>query len=62
MMDGRSVAWHNAPRARLGIGDEDVEDGYELRVVKRNHGRKGQPIDSEIPRGGFGAAGRRARR
>ena len=43
-MGGR-VAWHNAPRARLAIGEtKDVEDGYELRVVKRNHGRKGQPI------------------
>jgi hypothetical protein len=44
-MDGWSVAWHNAPRARLGISAvKDVEDTFELKVVKRNHGRKGPPI------------------
>jgi hypothetical protein len=44
-MDGWSVAWHNAPRARLGISaDKDVEDTYDLKVLKRNHGRKGPPI------------------
>lgn len=44
-MDGWSVAWHNAPRARLGISAvKDAEDTYELKVVKRNHGRKGAPI------------------
>jgi hypothetical protein len=44
-MDGWSVAWHNAPRARLALGAVDgVEDTYELKVVKRNHGPKGQPL------------------
>jgi hypothetical protein len=44
-MDGWSVAWHNAPRARLAISAVDgAEDTYELKVVKRNHGPKGQPI------------------
>ena len=44
-MDGWSVAWHNAPRARLALSAVDgVEDTYELKVVKRNHGRKGEPI------------------
>ena len=44
-MDGWSVAWHNAARARLAISAvENVEDTYELKVVKRNHGRKGEPI------------------
>lgn len=44
-MDGWSVAWHNAPRARLALAAvEKVEDTYELKVVKRNHGRKGEPL------------------
>lgn len=44
-MDGWSVAWHNAPRARLAISESsDVEDSYELKAVKRNHAPKGQPI------------------
>ncbi|MGA7713921.1 MAG: AAA family ATPase [Rhizomicrobium sp.] len=44
-MDGWSVAWHNAPRARLAISAvEGAEDTYELKVVKRNHGPKGQPL------------------
>ena len=44
-MDGWSVAWHNAPRARLALSEaKDAEDQYELKVVKRNHGRKGPPL------------------
>jgi len=44
-MDGWSVAWHNAPRARLAISAVDgADDTYELKVVKRNHGPKGQPL------------------
>lgn len=44
-MDGWSVAWHNAARARLAISAVDgAEDIYELKVVKRNHGPKGAPI------------------
>ncbi len=42
---GWSVAWHNAPRARLSISAvKDAEDTFELRVEKRNHGPKGKPI------------------
>ena len=42
---GWSVAWHNAPRARLSITPvKDVEDAFELRVEKRNHGPKGKPL------------------
>jgi Bifunctional DNA primase/polymerase, N-terminal/AAA domain len=42
---GWSVAWHNAPRARLSITPvKDVEDAYDLKVEKRNHGAKGKPI------------------
>ena len=44
-MDGWSVAWHNAPRARLGLSAvPDADDVYELKVLKRNHGRKGEPV------------------
>jgi|GEM_PF-4839368 len=44
-MDGWSVAWHNAPRARLALSEvAGAEDTYELKVVKRNHGRKGPPL------------------
>jgi hypothetical protein len=44
-MDGWSVAWHNAPRARLALkAVKDVPDTYELSVAKRNHGRKGEPL------------------
>jgi hypothetical protein len=44
-MDGWSVAWHNAARARLGLSAvDDVENTYELEVVKRNHGPKGRPL------------------
>ena len=43
--DGWSVAWHNAPRARLSISAvKDSDDAFELKVVKRNHGAKGKPI------------------
>jgi hypothetical protein len=43
--DGWSVAWHNAPRARLSIkADKDADDTYLLEVTKRNHGPKGKPI------------------
>jgi hypothetical protein len=44
-MDGWSVAWNNAPRARLGLSAvQDANDIYELKVLKRNHGRKGNPL------------------
>ena len=43
-MDGWSVAWHNAPRARLALVAAREPDTYELSVAKRNHGPKGQPI------------------
>jgi hypothetical protein len=44
-MDGWSVAWHNAPRARLSLSAVDnLEDVYELKAVKRNHSRKGPPL------------------
>jgi AAA domain-containing protein/uncharacterized protein DUF3854 len=44
--DGWSVAWHNAPRLRLGLKalGENEPDTYELSVTKRNHGKKGDPI------------------
>lgn len=42
---GWSVAWHNAPRARLSLKSvADNEDAFELTVEKRNHGPKGKPI------------------
>jgi hypothetical protein len=42
---GWSVAWHNAPRARLSLTAlKDRDDAFELKVEKRNHGRKGPPI------------------
>jgi hypothetical protein len=42
---GWSVAWHNAPRARLSITAADKEgDAYTLATEKRNHGPKGKPI------------------
>ena len=42
---GWSVAWHNAPRARLSITPvKDTDDTFELKVEKRNHGAKGKPI------------------
>lgn len=43
-MDGWSVAWRNAARARLVIEASDKNDEFVLRVEKRNHGRKGDPI------------------
>jgi hypothetical protein len=51
-MDGWSVAWHNAPRARLAISAVDgADDTYELKAVKRNHGPKGQPITLKFVKG-----------
>jgi RecA-family ATPase len=46
---GWSVAWHNAPRARLSLnekkdGDRTIEGLYELRVEKRNNAAKGEPL------------------
>jgi hypothetical protein len=42
---GWSVAWHNAPRARLSVTPvKDSEDAFELKVEKRNHGPKGKPL------------------
>jgi hypothetical protein len=42
---GFSVAWHNAPRARLSLTPaKDRDDCFELKVEKRNHGPKGAPI------------------
>jgi len=42
---GWSVAWHNAPRQRLSItAVKDVDDAFELKVEKRNHGPKGQAM------------------
>jgi hypothetical protein len=44
-MDGWSVAWNNSPRNRLSLkAVKDIPDTYELSVAKRNHGRKGEPI------------------
>lgn len=40
---GWSVAWHNAPRARLSITAGD-DDWFTLRVEKRNHGQRGPDI------------------
>lgn len=50
-MDGWSVAWRNAARARLVIEASDKEDEFVLRVEKRNHGRKGDPIKLRFYRG-----------
>jgi RecA-family ATPase len=42
---GWSVAWHNAPRARLSITPvKDSEDAFTLKVEKRNHGAKGPAL------------------
>jgi hypothetical protein len=42
---GWSVAWHNAPRARLSLTPvKDTEDAFDLKVEKRNHGPKGKPL------------------
>lgn len=44
-MDGWSVAWQNAPRARLALkAVKDTPDTYELSVAKRNHGAKRPPV------------------
>lgn len=43
---GWSVAWHNTPRARLSIAAvNDRDDTFQLKVEKRNNGRKGSPIE-----------------
>lgn len=45
-MDGWSVAWNNAPRARLGLKKVDGRaDAYALSVTKRNHGPLGQTLN-----------------
>lgn len=42
---GWSVAWHNAPRARLSLTPvKNSEDAFELKTEKRNHGPKGKPL------------------
>jgi RecA-family ATPase len=42
---GWSVAWHNAPRARLSITAlKDADDAFDLKAEKRNHDRRGQTI------------------
>lgn len=49
---GFSVAWHNAPRARLSLSPiKDRKDAFELKVEKRNHGPKGSPITLHWDRG-----------
>lgn len=48
---GWSVAWNNAPRARLSLVAGKSEDTYELRVEKRNHGPKGQPLTLHFDNG-----------
>ena len=50
-MDGWSVAWRNAARARLVIEASDKEDEFVLRVEKRNHGRKGDPMKLRFYKG-----------
>ena len=47
---GWSVAWHNAPRARVSLSSvkdghgKALEGAFELKVVKRNNGPKGAPL------------------
>lgn len=42
---GWSVAWHNAPRARLSISPiEDAPNAYLLETQKRSHAAKGAPL------------------
>ncbi len=49
---GWSVAWHNAPRARLSLtAVKDSEDAFELKVEKRNHGAKGKPLTLHFDNG-----------
>lgn len=39
---GWSVAWHNAPRARLSLTkDREIADAFKLKVEKRNNGPEG---------------------
>lgn len=41
---GWSVAWHNAPRVRLSISKKgESSSAFELKVVKKNHGRIPDP-------------------
>ena len=42
---GWSVAWHNAPRARLSLTPvRDTDGAFELKTEKRNHGPKGPSL------------------
>jgi RecA-family ATPase len=42
---GWSVAWHNAPRARLSLAkDREAPDAFKLKVEKRNNGPQGAEI------------------
>ena len=50
-MGGWSVAWTNAPRARLALTAAREPDTYELSVTKRNHGPKGQSIKLKFHEG-----------
>jgi hypothetical protein len=44
-MSGWSVAWHNAPRARIAIETEaDKPDEIIVKTVKRNHSARGEPM------------------
>jgi hypothetical protein len=49
---GWSVAWHNAPRARLSLTPvRDTDGAYELKTEKRNHGPKGPPLTLHFDNG-----------
>lgn len=51
-MSGWSTAWHNSPRARIAIdADADKPDEITVKVVKRNHGAKGEPISLRFHNG-----------
>lgn len=50
-MNGWSVAWRNAPRARLALDKATKEDEFELRVEKRNHAAKATPITLRFHQG-----------
>jgi hypothetical protein len=42
---GWSVAWHNAPRARLSLTkDRETPDAFRLKVEKRNNGPEGAEL------------------
>ncbi|HUZ32271.1 MAG TPA: bifunctional DNA primase/polymerase [Xanthobacteraceae bacterium] len=42
---GWSVAWHNAPRARLSLTkDRETPDAFKLKVEKRNNGPEGAEL------------------